>query len=274
MPRPNYFLNIPVAPYVTADRVKALSDGSALFRHRPDDVWLCSYPRSGTTLAQGILCALLSRDAGTKNRYEIVPWPEVGSPSVPCCASFDSLEKLPSPRCFKSHWLPTDHVGPDKKVIHVSRDVCDVVTSLFRFAKIEKKGEPAFPGDFQSFFEMFVAGERGSWFDHQWAWLTSGHKNILRLKYEDLLDRKAESIRTIGSFVGIALSDSDVLRTIELSSFSFMKSRSMKAREDPPGHYRRGAIGDHVNLLSPAQIGTLREMERKMMDEVAALRTA
>jgi hypothetical protein len=94
------------------------------FVPRPDDVFIVTYPRSGTTWMQMILYQLTTDgDMGFPHIYEYCPWFERSS------RSGLAFEARPSPRLFKSH-LPYKQVpkGPCK-YIYIARDGRDVAVS-------------------------------------------------------------------------------------------------------------------------------------------------
>ena len=121
----------------------------------PDDVWVVTYPKCGTTWTQQIV--RLIRNNGEKDGMKIndaVPWPEAHALHP------TAVDKLPRPRAFKSHFpyqlLPCGppHTTPCK-YIYVTRNPKDVAVSLYFH-----KRAASFPDmKWDSFWEKYVSGD-------------------------------------------------------------------------------------------------------------------
>src|SRR5262249_13623462 len=129
------------------------------FVPRPDDIFIVTYPRSGTTWMQMILYQLTTD--GSMEIPHIAqhsPWFE-RSPD-----SEQGYEERAAPRIFKSH-LPFEQVpkGPGR-YIYVARDGRDVAVSYFNFYRSHN----GYTGTFAEFFELFLRGQVmfGSWGQH------------------------------------------------------------------------------------------------------------
>ena len=91
---------------------------------RPDDVFIATYPKSGTTLMQMMVYQLSTTGSMDIDHIgDHVPWFEVVGAGRP-----QYLASLPSPRFFKSHHR-RDELPAKGKVIYVVRDVKDVAVS-------------------------------------------------------------------------------------------------------------------------------------------------
>ena len=73
---------------------------------RPDDIWVVTYPKSGTTWTQQIVRLIINggKDDDTKIT-DAVPWVE-GFTSIPAIGFkyHVDIKKMASPRAFKSHF--------------------------------------------------------------------------------------------------------------------------------------------------------------------------
>ena len=193
------------------------------FELYPDDVWVVTYPKCGTTWTQQIVRLL--RNNGVQDDVRIttaVPWLE---------ANFRysvNVEKLPRPRAFKSHY-PYDifpcgppHTTPCR-YIYVARNPKDAAVSLYFQMK-----SAYIPGiEWDDYWRKFMAGEVefGNYFDHLLSWLPhKDDKNVLFLKYEDMKRDLPGAVSQIASFIG-ADPSSDVITDIaDLTSFDKMKN--------------------------------------------------
>ena len=176
---------IQVPKFVTQEEVDKLKDVELY----PDDVWVVTYPKCGTTWTQQIV--RLIRNKGIPDEKNIsfaVPWLEaVAYPSYRD-ANIDSVQR---PRAFKSHFpyhlLPCGppHTTPCK-YIFVTRNPKDVAVSYFSH-KI-RQGHLT-DNDWNSFWKKYITGDLGfgSYLDHLLSWWPHRNDgNILILKYEDM----------------------------------------------------------------------------------------
>jgi hypothetical protein len=227
------------------------------FVPRSDDVFIVTYPRSGTTWMQMILYQLIT-DGGMNfpHIYEYCPWFERSS------RSGLGFEARPSPRLFKSHL--TYHRIPKGpcKYIYVARDGRDVAVSYYHLYQSHN----GFEGTFTQFFDRFLRGsvEFGSWFAHvrSW-WLHRNDPNVLFLRYEDLLDDLEGGLRQIIAFCGFDIAPERLASIPERCSFAFMKQHeslfdpitgaSWEQGARGKAFLRAGRIGDWRGQLSPEQ---------------------
>jgi Sulfotransferase domain len=196
------------------------------FNARPDDVFIVTYPRSGTTWMQMILYQLATDGSMEFDHIsQRVPFFER------MFLSGRDPDALASPRIFKSH-LPwrgglRRHalLGIPKsggRYIYVVRNPGDVAVSYYHFHRTHL----AYAGTFERFLAEFIAGKvlMGSWFCHVAEWRTHADSaNVLFLKYEDLTHDLERCIRRIAAFCGFDVSAEQWPRIIERCSFAFMK---------------------------------------------------
>lgn len=249
--RDNLVNGLKVPHFVIQDRIDALA---WCIEPRPTDVWLVTYPRSGTTLTQGLLTNLLNKDP-LAYRYQVVPWPEVGKPEVRYYSTLEEINALPGPRCFKSHWPATDHVDPARsngKFIHISRNCLDMVTSYYYQYRNPIDGDRSYNDSIHAFVEQFLSGDLrwGDYFEHLRSWFVHrGRQNILFLTYEGIVLNMPETVRQLSAFIGIPVNSADVKRIVGNCQFHAMKQREPHMKD----HYRRGMIGGHAQLLDDRQ---------------------
>ena len=241
-------------------RINLLIYGHLSFRVRADDIFIVSYPRSGTTVMQMILHTLMADGADDFEHIDaVVPWFEWGTNQG------KSYADLPSPRLFKSHlpyfWIPK---GPCR-YIYVMRDGRDVaISNYYLYQRFN-----GYRGTFDAFYTRFLRGRlaNGSWFRHLRGWQRAGnhgagnHRTILYVAYEDLMTDRAAEIERIAHFCGIELDAAKRNRVLELSSFAYMKAHEARfdfARlVEPPAaraaFMRAGQSGGWPNQLTAQQ---------------------
>jgi hypothetical protein len=227
------------------------------FVPRPDDVFIVTYPRSGTTWMQMILYQLTT-DGGMNfpHIYEYCPWFERSS------RSGLGFEGRPSPRLFKSHLTYRKIPKGPCKYIYVARNGKDVAVSYHHLYR----SHCGFEGTFPEFFDRFLRGkvEFGSWFAHiRGWWLHRNDPNVLFLRYEDLLDDLDGCVRRIIAFCRFDIAPERLPSILERCSFAFMKQHeslfdpiagaSWEKGAQGKAFLRSGRIGDWRSHLSPEQ---------------------
>ncbi|XP_054859783.1 amine sulfotransferase-like isoform X2 [Eublepharis macularius] len=244
----------------TAEYLDSLED----FEIRDSDVFLVTYPKSGTTWTQNILSLIYHeghRD-GTEDidLLDRVPWLEYNIRGT------DYINR-PSPRLFACHlpyyMVPKGLRNKRGKVIYVSRNPKDVLVSYYHFSKIAVKIETA--EDFDSFMEKFLSGKvlASLWLDHVEGWY--GHKdnfNILFLTYEEMKKDLRSSVLKICNFLGKKLTEKELHDVVDKASFDKQRRDPRTNYEHLPpdiiekgkGHFlRKGTVGDWKNTMTVAQ---------------------
>ena len=240
-----------------AGRIDALRRTHLDFVPRADDIFIVTYPRSGTTWMQMILYQLTT-DGSMEIPHiaEFCPWFEASQRSA------RGFELRPSPRIFKSHlsWRKIPK-GPGK-YIYVARDGKDVALSYYHLCRAYSGYEGSFP----EFFARFLRGkaDHGSWFRHvrDW-WAHRNDPNVLFLTYEELTADLERSLQKIINFCGFDVVPDRISGILERCRFSSMKKH--EARFDPAletlweqgvqlnTFLRQGRVGEGTTALSRQQ---------------------
>lgn len=189
---------------------------------RADDIFIVSYPRSGTTWMQMILYQLTTD--GTMEIPHIAeysPWFERS------LCSARGFATRPPPRTFKSHLAYQQIPKGPARYIYIARDGRDVAISCFNLYR----NYNGYEGTFEQFFEQFLRGkvQFGSWFKHVRGWWEHRHDpNVLFLTYEDLTRDLKGSIHRIISFCQFDIPSEELPRILERCGFAFMKQYENK----------------------------------------------
>ena len=196
-----------------------------LFKPRGDDVYIVSYPKSGTTLLQMMLYQLTTGGGIDFPHVEAVsPWYERAVVN----GQLHHLEALPSPRLLKSHalheWLPRSG-----RYIYVARNVRDVAVSAYHHlclvTGVEYRLEP--------YLDVFLEHEQymfgGSWFDHVASWWPHRHDDdVLFLIFEDIVGDLEGAVRQVADFLNLEIDDKRMPAILEHCSIGFMKEHNQK----------------------------------------------
>jgi hypothetical protein len=227
------------------------------FVPRPDDTFVVTYPRSGTTWMQMILYQLTTEGKMDFPHITTVsPWFER---SLKDGTAFDAL---PGPRVFKSHLSYRKIPKGPCRYIYVARDGKDVAVSYYHFYTTHM----GFKGTFDEFFERFVRGEvhYGSWFRHVRGWWEHrDDANVLFLGYEELAADLPGCLRRISAFCSLENAPQRWPDVLERCSFAFMKRYESQFDTltallyeqgfRPNSHLRNGQTGTWRDRLSDRQ---------------------
>ena len=239
------------------------------FSLRPDDLFIVTYPKSGTTWLQQIVKLIRNggKDDGTRCNVA-VPWLEARGKHMDDPKYGKSADEMPSPRSFSGHtpyhMMPggPPHTSP-AKYIYIARNPKDVAVSFYYHAHAFQAFE--YSGPWDHFFQLFMDGkvDSGLWFDHvlEW-WKHSDDANVLFLRFEDMKKDLPGTVNTIADFMGYNLNPEVIDSIAEQCTFRSMKANNASNFSWTPEHVRssketlfmrKGAISDWKNHFTPEQ---------------------
>uniref|UniRef100_A0A8D0C1A7 Sulfotransferase n=1 Tax=Salvator merianae TaxID=96440 RepID=A0A8D0C1A7_SALMN len=249
------------------------------FEIRDNDVFLVTYPKSGTVWTQNILSLIYHEGHrnGTEkiSLMERVPWLEYKPKRI-------DFDRCPSSRLFASHMpyylVPRELKNRKGKVIYIARNPKDALVSYYHFSKILIYMEDEH--DFGKFMEKFLAGKvfADSWLDHVEGWYTHRDDfNILFLMFEDMKRDLRSSVVKICNFIGKSLTEEEIDDVVEKVTFSKMKVDPRTNYEFLNGDYfdfskghffRKGTIGDWKNTMTVAQSERFDSVFKERMEKL------
>ncbi|XP_039285780.1 luciferin sulfotransferase [Nilaparvata lugens] len=251
---------------------------------RPDDVWLVSFPRTGSTWTQEMVwCICNDLDYERAQQPGIFRTPlieltavlgnEEGDWKEELGNSVDLVEAMPKgqPRFIKTHLplelLPKQLTIVKPKIVYVARNPKDMCVSYYHYCKLVHNLD----GPFEDFCELFLANKApyGPIWDHiRGFWkLHKESDNVMFVKYEDMKKNHVQCIKDTTKFFNKPeLSDTQIQSLIDHLSFNKMKENpalnleaflkvkngeNFQSKDDNEKFIRKGVIGDWKNYMSP-----------------------
>ncbi|QSQ22259.1 sulfotransferase domain-containing protein [Pyxidicoccus parkwayensis] len=269
-------LSVPVkmagVVYNQGNRMREMLRFRLEFRPRPDDIYIATYPKSGTTWTQMLLVQLLSKgDAEFDHILQKSPYLEE------CIKNqrFAYLERLPSPRILKTH-LPYGALRPakDSRILFITRDAKDTFVSCYHHFELARRWR----SPFDRFISEMVRG-RGffmSWYQYMREWMPHrSDSNVLWVRYEDMRKDLEGQARRIAAFLGIPVPEERMAAILEKCSFEYMRQHDHKfdfrtaIYEESPGTFiRQGGKGGPKQPLRAEDVAELEKNLAKLRGEL------
>ena len=277
-------------------------------------IWIASYPKSGNTLVRAMLSSLLFSKDGNFNINDLQYMS-----NYPESYHFEGItNKLSRIDDIKKFWtISQDKINKNNKInflkthhlrcginnytftnskntlatIYIVRDPRDVIVSFSKHYNIslEKAKEAMF--DHQAMIQLekgknpnmdsdlAIRTLLGSWSDHYNSW-TKNNKNLLFLKYENLIKNKKiellKIIKFINNYIKINVNESKIENCINSTAFENMKKQEENGLFNENSFYddgkkikffNSGKEGNWKNVLSKEiLLGIEKKFEREMKE--------
>lgn len=275
--------------------VKALQEE---FEPRPDDIFLASLTKTGTTWGKALLRTIVSLCHACPNPLpDDEKSPNASVPNLEL-ELFNSIKQhdvsifseLPSPRVLHTHLpfhgLPTlvRSCSSDCKIVYITRNPRDTFVSLCKFYdKLRQDGWPA-PVE-TLLFDGFCSGSLihcGPFAEHvlgYWRESKSNPNKVMFVTYEDLQADCVGWVKKLGIFMGCSprLVEENAERVVQICSFDSLSNmegnKSGIALENTlrmrNAHlFRKGKVGDWKKYFTPEMEERIyRDIEQKLNNE-------
>ncbi|KAF2358801.1 Sulfotransferase domain [Trinorchestia longiramus] len=188
------------------------------------------------------------------------------------CGTFlEVLCKYPEPRTIKTHLpfqLVSDTALSKAKVVYVIRDPRDACISYYHHCTIFKFDY--FGGTLDQFIDAFLDGTATYspyWPHVKAAWERRHHPNLHVVFYEHMKKHPKEELHKLSKFLGLQISESQIEKIVEYTSFEAMKKRDQHVVfgdqassamntdtvKEKGGFFRQGTSGGWKNVLNEQQ---------------------
>jgi hypothetical protein len=195
------------------------------FEVYPDDTFVVSYPRSGSTWTRFLVANLVWPDQTVTfaNLDRLVP--------ATAAVSSRALKRVRRPRIIKCHNY-FDHRY--QNIIYIVRDPRDVVLSEYRFCLKARAIPDGYP--MERFVAQFIRGEvneYSSWKESVGTWLAArgDSDRFLFLRYEDMVEHTARELEKMAKFLHIDATPQRISQAAVRSSADHMRDLE-KAQSD------------------------------------------
>ena len=238
----------------------------ASYQPTQHDVFVATFAKSGTNWMMQIAQQTAHQgDAESEHIHDVVAWPD--GPDSLAIALTDTTPREQSPtglQVIKTH-LDTEFVPYHEEATYLTvlRDPKEVLVSSYYF--IGGLFGILSHVSIADWFELFAMPDSmaSAWALHTasfWDWRR--RPNVLVLNYREMKKEQRASIERVAAVMGVALTESQMARVVERSSFEYMKAHESQfapprfpfiKESERPLMLRRGKPGESGVLLSVAQ---------------------
>ncbi|KAL5206296.1 hypothetical protein ABZP36_034505 [Zizania latifolia] len=244
---------------------------------RATDVFIVTFPKSGTTWLKALLHSAVRRgvhDIGAYSPHQLIPFLES---QVFIKDQIPDLSSLPAPRLLMTHIpsqsLPDSVADSGCKLVYLCRDPKDCFVSLWHF------WNRFMPWDIDEALRQFCDGRSlfGPYWEHvlgYWRWHVQRPSQVLFLTYEELAADTLSQLKRLAGFLGRPFTEAEQEAGVDrkiveacamenLSRLEVNRSGTTDMISSAVANnifFRRGVVGDSRNHLTP-------EMARRI-DEI------
>lgn len=280
----------------------ATIDKCAKFPVQSSDIFICSYPKSGTTWTQHIVLSLLllhkqkcsgafhstptnltySHVSDFAPFFEIDPhWDDDNKGLIP---DIQKRHEQLGRRVFNTHLRGDMLPQPIElgKFIYITRSPLDACVSFYHHLSHQVEG--GYQNSLDDFFKEWIHGTLpfGSWIDHYGSYSTLvAKKQVLHLSYEEMVMDLPKCVDALIVFLELddLLTKDDVKDILPSFEFKTMKNNLHKFQPKSVTwkndflFLRKGRVGDYKNHLTHDQVLSFKTelASRRLLQELTCI---
>jgi Sulfotransferase domain len=235
---------------------------------RKNDVFLCGYPKSGTTWLGFLIAHATKKDPNEqldlKTLGKHVPDVNVPYTNGTSLAKYSSLT---DPRFFVCNAAFDPHLS---KVVYIVRDPRDTMVSCWHYQKYLNAQYGMSLADFLRSKEHIPC----EWDEHVSGWmLPQTHPAMLVVRYEEIHKDAAAVLRRVLEFAGVkGISDTRNDAAVEASRFERMRAAEHKGESKAGDRnerlVRKGRVGSWQEEMGYTELRIIEERYGKVMRQV------
>ncbi|KAJ0837224.1 putative quercetin-3-sulfate 4'-sulfotransferase [Helianthus annuus] len=259
------------------------------FKARPNDLFLRSHPKSGTTWLKAIVFAIITRQKFDEpNTPLLTTMPHNLIPSLEKNIE-QILENRHNNSCLTAitsnipyNILPESIRASNCKIVYIYRNIKDVIVSYYHFlCGIHKV--PIEDAPFEEAFDEFCRGFNvfGPYWDHILGYAKASLERpdiTLLLKYEDMIKDPTSNVKRLAEFIGYPFTAQEekegvIESIIKMTSFENLSNLEVNKSGLQQGervvvpenrlYFRKGKVGDSENHFTDE----MNEKIDKLIDE-------
>ena len=221
----------PLLPITSAETLRKC----ASLPLRSKDVFVTSFPKSGTTWMQHIVHTLAT------NGESPLPHISDACPFFEVDRTWDAASDALAPtvvanhdkigcRIFNTHlrWSMMPKSSPEARYVYMTRRAVDACVSFYHHLSHQSAEDGGFRGDLDEFIGTWTSGTVffGSWSAHLASWLpaAAADERILVVSYEELRARPRELVGRVNAHCGFGLSDARLDELVPRFAFDWMRA--------------------------------------------------
>lgn len=212
----------------------------------PNDVFVSSYPRSGSTWLRTIITNAIVPDARGRSAVVNDTIPDLGLRNV------GSVARRSPPRFIKTHSLYEPAIS---RAILLVRDVRDVIVSMYHYYVDRRSNSSISFERFLARYRKRVYGPR--WKEHlsTWARAIDEGADVKTLKFRDLKEDTSAVVDELVDYMGIepVCSTEEAIRYASFNWLKELERRRTGIENDEEAFYRSGEVGGWEEKLNCAE---------------------
>ena len=249
---------------------------------RDGDVFIASFPKSGTTWMQHIVHTLATDgNSPLPHISDACPFFEVDRTwdgNGQLTGSVQANHAKISRRCFNTHlrWsmMPKSH--PGARYVYMTRSATDACVSFYHHLAHQAVEDGGFPGSLNEFVTEWTNGRApfGSWSAHLKSWLcgeAAADPRVLIVAYEDLKADLRGCVGRVNAHCGFGLSEARLDELLPGFEFEWMRKNEDKFHPRSVRWVRRDEDKEDFHFIRAGRVGDGKAFSPTQKQELAAM---